>query len=148
MDKKVFSIGVTILIIGTFLIFAFWPLTATSASELAEAKEDNYEDFEIGETVTVYGTITDIRELDIFEIIVVELNGDIEIIIEDQTSIEFSEGDMVYCDITRGELIEGFETLGYWELEGELKSKRTLDFLFYGFAGIGIAVAAYGAAKV
>ncbi|MGM0405796.1 MAG: hypothetical protein ACQEQM_06615 [Thermoplasmatota archaeon] len=150
MDKKVFSIGVTILLVGTFLIFAFWPLTATSARDLAEEKEDNYEDFEIGETLTVYGTITNIREFSIIDtnIMIVELDGDFDFLIEGKDSIDFSEGDVVYCDITRGELLEGFDDLGYWELEDELKSKRTIDLLFYALTGVGIAVAAYGAAKM
>ncbi len=149
MDRKVFSVGVTILLVGTFLIFAFWPLTATSASDLAEEKEDDYEDFDIGETLTVYGTITDIREFSIFDtnIMIVELDGDFDFVFEGQESIDFSEGDVVYGEIIRSELIEGLDNLGYWELEDELKSKRIVDLSFYALTGVGIAVAAYGAAK-
>lgn len=144
MDKKVFSIGVTILLIGTFLIFAFWPLTAISAQDLAEEKENDYDEYDIGEKVRVYGTITDVNEVGLLDIVVMELDGDMSIVIENQDEIEFDEGDVVYCEIKRSEVIEDF---GYWELEDDISSKRIIDYVFYGVVGAGIAVAAVGAIK-
>jgi len=148
MDNRIFSIGVTILLVGIFLIFAFWPITSISARDLAEESEDGYEDYDVGEKVTVYGTITDINQLG--SLIFVELDGDFIFLIDGQDDIDFSEGDLIYCEVVRSELIEGFDdmgNIGFWELEGELKSKRLVDYVFYVFTGIGIAIAAYGAAK-
>ncbi len=149
MEKKFFSIGVTLLLLGIFLIFAFWPITATSARALAEESDDGYEEHETGETVRVYGTITDVTEISLLNRVVVELDGELSIEIEGQEEIEYVEGEEVYGEIEHVDVIsfEELDLFSYWRLEGELNSKRTIDFLFYGVAGAGIAVAAVGAVK-
>ncbi len=92
MDKRVLSIGIVLLVIGIILIFAFWPLTAVGGRDIST------DDYEVGDRVTIYGTITDITGIG--EVVLVELDGDTDIIVEQsREEFDFEEGDVVYGEI-------------------------------------------------
>ncbi len=152
MNRSLLSVGVVILLVGLFLMVAFWPMTGVDAKQLADDSEDwNYESYDEGDEVKVYGTITDINKglsstwenLGFGELIILELDGDLTVIVSGKEDIDFSEGDQVYGNFE----LETFLLGEYWNLEGELRSKTTLDYIFYGVTGIGIGVALVGVIK-
>jgi len=143
MDKRFFFSGVAILLVGTLLIFAFWPLFSTSAESVGEDRDGLlYESYEKDDTVMIRGTITEIVFIDH---VYVELDDDFSFIVSDESSIDFSEGDLIYARlILRDDRILPDE---YWELHGEIRSKQTVDYLFYFVSGAGVIIAAAGATK-
>jgi len=156
MDKRFFFSGVAILLVGTLLIFAFWPLFSTSAESVEEDRDGLlYESYEKDDTVMIRGTITEIREenypdwmedLGFTDSVHVELDDDFSFIVRDESSIDFSEGDLIYARLILREdrIILPIE---YWELHGEIRSKQTVDYLFYFVSGAGVIIAAAGAIK-
>lgn len=143
MDKRIVSAGLVILIIGLFLVVAFWPIFGVSGSELAEQQEEN--GFEEGESMRVYGTITDIEEIDLLDRTILEIDNELLLWKEGQT--DFSEGDSIYGNVEYNELVEGIAGTSNWEMEGDLSSKTLVDYLFYGITGTGIFIAVVGAVK-
>ena len=134
MNKILLSIGVVILVLGLILVVAFWPLTAVRGRDLTT------EGYEVGDKVTIYGTITRITQLGDLELI--QIDGELEIVkTEGRTSMQ--EGDVIY-----GELRYSQTLVRYWRIEGDLKPKMHIDLIFYGITGVGVAVSAAGAVKV
>lgn len=160
MDKRLFFTGVAILLVGTLLIFAFWPLISSSAESVHEDRDGLlYDSYEQDDTIMIRGTITDIREDDypdwmedigFTDSVYVELDDNFSFVVSGQSSIDFSEGDLIYARfILREDSIAfGIGTVEYWELDGEIRSKRTIDYIFYTIAGAGVIIAAAGAVKV
>jgi len=144
MNKNIFAVGLVVLIVGLFLTLAFWPIFGVSGSGLAEKHEEN--DFEEGESVWVYGTITNINEIGFLDITILELDN--ELVLWKEGESDFSEGDSVYGTVVYSELIEGIPGSSYWELEGDLRSKQIIDLLFYATLGAGIVIVAAGIIKV
>ncbi len=163
MDKNVFAVGLVILVIGLFLSIGFWPIFGVSGSELAEDRDGLiYESYEDGDEVMVYGTLTNITfetaqlpdwvrdlmdELDVDDFVYVEIDEELELVVEDEDSIDFDEGDQVYGSLTLIKEEGIFIEREYWELDGNLSSKRILDILFYGTLGAGLAVTSVGFLK-
>lgn len=153
MNRNLLSVGVVILLVGLFLMVAFWPLTGVSARDIASDHEGgDYGSYDEGDKVKVYGTITDINTADFSEtwenvgaedFIIVELDGDLTIFVSGRNETDFSEGDQVYGEIE----LETLLSLEYWNMDGDLRSKTTLDYIFYGVTGLGIGVALVGAIK-
>jgi len=152
MNRSLLSVGVVILLVGLFLMVAFWPMTGVDARQLADDSEDwDYESYDEGDEVKVYGTITDINKdlsstwesLGLGKLIILELDGDLTVVVSGKDGIDFSEGDQVYGNFE----LESFLLGEYWNLEDNLKSKTILDYIFYGVTGLGIGVALVGAIK-
>ncbi|MGM0509783.1 MAG: hypothetical protein ACQESD_01465 [Thermoplasmatota archaeon] len=152
MNRNLLSVGVVILLVGLFLMVAFWPMTGVDAKQLADDSDNwNYESYDEGDEVKVYGTITDINKdlsstwesLGLGKLIILELDGDLTVAVSGKDDIDFSEGDQVYGNFELDTFLLG----EYWHLEGELRSKTTLDYVFYGVTGLGIGVALVGAIK-
>ncbi len=153
MNKRIFSIGLVIIIIGLFLAIAFWPLTGISGEQLSKKRTDQgYKGYGKGDKVKVYGTITDLEgtdlpswaeDLGLEDTVLVELDGNFTFIVKGSSQIQYSEGDSVYVNLA---LKEGVLT-SYWQANSkdDIKSKTTIDYIFYGLVGFGIAVAAVGA---
>ncbi|MBS3817362.1 MAG: hypothetical protein KGY76_07355 [Candidatus Thermoplasmatota archaeon] len=156
MDKRIVSAGLVILIIGFFLVVAFWPIFGVSGSGLADDRKDNeYGSYDEGDEVLVHGTITEKSEppewLDIIEDVekrvYIEIDDDFSLILKGKNSTDFEVGDDVYCELKLKKgtfLTEDYE---YWEMEGDLSSKTLVDYLFYGITGTGIVIAVVGAVK-
>jgi len=147
MEKRIFAVGGFLLIVGLFLTLAFWPIFGVSGSELAEDREGfQYESYDEGDTVLVYGTITSIGEppdwledLGVF----VQIDDEINLILTDVDFTDFEEGDEVYGTLTLNDTL----TYEYWVLENDLRSKRTIDYLFYGIVAAGAVIIGFGAVK-
>lgn len=145
MDEKILGVGVVILLVGLFLVVAFWPLTAVSGDKLADdLDEGKYKSYDEGDKVTVYGTITDKSEFG--NHLLIELDSDFTFLIEDKDSIDFSEGEDIYTEIylKQEELLGNFE---YWAMKGQLNNKRNLDYIFYAVLGGGAIISAAGLIK-
>ena len=147
MEKRILSGGGILLIVGLFLTLAFWPLFGISGSEIAEDREGlQFESYDEGDKVLVYGTITSIGEtpdwledLGVF----IQIDNEINLILTDIDSTDFEVGDEVYGRLT----LKDFAGIEYWEIEGDLSSKQTVDHLFYGIAASGAFIGAFGAIK-
>ncbi len=137
MDKKLLSLGVVILIVGLFLVLAYWPMTAVRGRDLSLT------DYEVGDTVKVYGTITRIYTFLGQEII--EIDGELDIVNVDSNTSR-KEGDVVYGEVRYTQELLGL--LNFWRLQGELGLKRNFDMIFYGIALAGVVVGTAGAVKV
>ncbi len=134
MEKKILSIGIVIFVVGLFLVVAYWPLTAVKGRDIST------DDYEVGDKVTIYGTITRITGLG--EMYFIQIDGELEIVkLDGQTSME--EGDMIYGKIRCTQ-----DIIRYWRLEEDLKLKRNIDLLFYGITGVGVAVTTVGVVKI
>ena len=134
MNRILLSIGVVILVLGLILVVAFWPLTSVRGRDLTT---DGYE---VGDKVTIYGTITRIIPLGDLELI--QIDGELEIVKTDgRTSMQ--EGDVIY-----GELRYSQTLIRHWRIEGDLKPKMHVDLIFYAITGVGLAISAAGAVKV
>ncbi len=136
MEKKILSIGLVILVIGLFLMITFWPLFGTSAAEAAEKEEKN--EFDDRESLRVYGTITEMIEIG--DLTIIELDGELIIWGEGVIGRELSEGDSVYGDIVHNSFAGDY--IAHWEIDGEIHSKTTIDYIFYSTIGIGVAIIA------
>ena len=148
MDKRFLAGGGVLLIVGLFLTLAFWPIFGVSGSELAEDRDGlQYESYDEGDEVLVYGVITSIGEppdwLDEELGVFVQIDDEINLILTDVDSTDFEEGDEVYGRLRLNTIL----TYEYWELDDELNSKRTVDYLFYGITGAGLVIAIVGAVK-
>ncbi|MEF8874611.1 MAG: hypothetical protein V5A88_08085 [Candidatus Thermoplasmatota archaeon] len=143
MNKNILAVGLVVLIAGLFLTVAFWPIFGVSGSELADQQEEN--GFEEGESVRVYGTITDIEEIDFFDITILEIDNDLLLWKEGGT--DFSEGDSIHGNVVYSELVEGIDRTATWEIEGDLSSKQIIDITFYATLGAGIVIVGVGIIK-
>ncbi|MEF8835080.1 MAG: hypothetical protein V5A76_02900 [Candidatus Thermoplasmatota archaeon] len=153
MNSKILSTGMVMLILGLFLILAFWPFVGVSGEDLADDQVDlRYESYEEDDTVIVYGTITAVDEDPSYigEIlknlaggIPVELEDELIVILANQNSTDLEVGDDVYGRLTLNEGL-GIE---YWAHDEDLRSKRIIDYSSYGLVGVGIAFAAVGVIK-
>ena len=161
MDKRILSAGLVILIVGIFLIVAFWPIFATNGKDLAEDQTDGqFESYDAGDTVMFTGTITDIgetnlpqwmRDLGLENMVHIEIDGELSIVLVGTSSIDHSIGDDVYGKIVLQEQdILGMGTREYWELESKdnLNSKQIINYVFYGITGVGVATTVAGAVKI
>ncbi len=137
MDKKVLSLGLVILVVGILLVVAYWPLTAVRGRDLST------EGYEVGDKVTIYGTITKIDTFMGQERI--QIDGELYIYNIDQNT-DMKEGDVVYGEVRYTQ--ELFGLLNFWRLEEDLSLKRNVDMIFYAVTGVGVAVSAAGAVKV
>lgn len=159
MDKKISGIGLVLLFVGILLIVAFWPIFGVNARDIKD-DEDNgeFKSYDEGDEVNVYGTITDIRindlpyfleELGVKDSVLVELEGDFWVLIDDQNSTDFEEGDSVYCKMTLKDIEVGTMSFEYWEVSSDssLNMKNNLNYFFYIIAGLGIAVSSVGFVK-
>jgi len=157
MNKDIFALGLVILIVGLFLTLAFWPLFGVSGRELADDQDGTeYESYAEGDTVLVYGTVTEVNEYpdiigDILEELVggvpVEIDDNLIIILANQNSTDLEVGDEVYGRVTLNEesgIIQDFE---FWVHDGDLRSKTVLDYASYGLVGAGVAVTVVGVVK-
>ena len=160
MNKDILALGLVILIAGLFLTLAFWPLFGVSGRELADDQEVNiidifieYESYSEGDTVLVYGTISDFYPdwaEELYDAIVgvpVEIDDDLIIILANQNSTDLEVGDEVYGRVTLNEesgIIQDFE---FWVHDGDLRSKTVLDYASYGLVGAGVAVTVVGVVK-
>jgi len=147
MEKRFLAVGGVLLIVGLFLTLAFWPIFGVSGSELAEDRDGlQYESYDEGDEVLVYGTITDIFSLDlgVISLTYVEIDDELVFSIHEEDDIDFSEGDSIYGRLTFGEVLADITP---WELHGNLRSKILVDYLFYGITGIGLVIAIVGAVK-
>ena len=153
MNKDIFALGLVILIVGLFLTLAFWPLFGVSGRELADDQDGTeYESYAEGDTVLVYGTVTEVNEYpdiigDILEELVggvpVEIDDNLIIILANQNSTDLEVGDDVYGRLTLNEEL-GSE---FWVHDGDLRSKAVLDYASYGLVGAGVAVTVVGVVK-
>ncbi len=153
MNGKIISTGVAVLILGLFLVLAFWSFFGVSGEKLADDQVNKqYESYEEGETVIVYGIITGVDEYpdvvgDILESTVdgisVEMDEELIVIFANQNSTDLEVGDEVYGQLTLNEGL-GIE---YWVHDEDLSSKRIIDYSSYGLVGVGIAFVAMGVIK-
>ncbi|MFW6040356.1 MAG: hypothetical protein ACOC85_00795 [Thermoplasmatota archaeon] len=162
MDKRLLSIGLVVLIVGIFLLVAFWPIFTVSAEELADDRDGGqFQSYDEGDTVRFVGDITDIgetnlpewmREIGLEDMVHIEIDGKLSLVLIGETDIDFKEGDQIYGTITlqEQELPFGAGTREFWKIESkdEISSKRSLDYIFFAITGLGIAVTAAGAVKV
>ncbi len=155
MDKTILSIGLVVLVIGLFLAFAFWPIFGVSGSELADNKDGpQYDSYDEGDQIMVYGTITNIGEypdwmemIGMEERVHVEINEDFDLYVRGTDSIDYETGDDIFCRLTLQEEDILGQAYEYWEMEGDLNSKRLVDYTFYGITGGGVALVAVAALK-
>ncbi|MFP4141859.1 MAG: hypothetical protein ACOCTN_05530 [Candidatus Natronoplasma sp.] len=151
MSKKTSVVGLALLILGMFLVLAFWPLFGVSGNELANDWDSNqYESYDEGDVVLVHGTITEVSPEELGGIteellggISVEIDDDLYVILANQNSTDLEVGDEVYGTLTlnEGSLIE------YWAHDGDMRNKRNIDYLSYGLIGAGIVITAVGVFK-
>ncbi len=139
MNKVLLYIGIVILVIGLILVVAFWPLTAVRGRDLSR------EDYEIGDTVKFYGTITSIDYIELLGVERIEIDGELEIYNAEERT-DRKEGDVVYGEVRYSQ--ELFGILNFWRLQGELNLKRNIDMIFYGISIAGVAVSAAGYSKI
>ncbi len=148
MNKRIFATGLVLVVIGSFLAVAFWPIFGASPSQLSEDRVDlSYESYDVGDEVLVYGTITFIgRPPQRLEGLgtYVEIDEEIGFILDSDDALDFEEGDHVYGRVT----LNRFTMVEYWELDGSLRSKRLIDYTFFGVIGVGIATVVVGLIKI
>ncbi|MFP4609373.1 MAG: hypothetical protein ACLFNY_07325, partial [Candidatus Aenigmatarchaeota archaeon] len=111
----------------------------------------DYESYDEGDEVLVYGTITDIGEppehlegLGTH----VEIDDELHLILDEDRSLDFEEGDEVYGTLKLKKTDLVIMEYEYWELDGDFHSKNMVDYLFYGITGAGIVIVAVGAIKI
>ncbi len=148
MNKRIFATGLVLVVIGSFLAVAFWPIFGASPSQLSEDRVDlSYESYDVGDEVLVYGTITFIgrppQQLEGLGTYV-EIDEKIGFILDSDDALDFEEGDHVYGRVT----LNRFTMVEYWELDGSLRSKRLIDYTFFGVIGVGIATVVVGLIKI
>ncbi|MFP4050784.1 MAG: hypothetical protein ACLFVB_03490 [Thermoplasmata archaeon] len=157
MDKRITVVGLILLFIGIILIATFWPLFGVEAKKMK--KDDRkFINYELGEEINVYGVITEIKTTDfpsylenlgMEDNVLIELGGNVWVLIKNENSIDFEEGDSVYFKTV---LREG-ESIGisyeYWELDSsnDINSKNNLDYIFYFIAGTGAVISSAGFVK-
>lgn len=156
MDKKISSIGIIILVIGIILILTFWPLFGVKAMDI-DRKDNGFEfkQYDIGDKITIHGTITDIKvndfpnyyeEIGVEDNVLFELSGNVWILIENEDSFNFKIGKDVYCDIILEDQDIFGSTFEYWTLDSkdDINLKNNLNYMFYFIAGTGTVIAAVG----
>ncbi len=157
MDKRISCVGLVLLVVGIILIVSFWPIFGENANNIKK-NDGKYKGYDVGNEVTVHGTITEIKEnefprlLEKFGVndnVLFELGGNIWILVNNESSIDFQEGEEVYCKVTlnKDESISG--SFEYWVLGSneEIRPKDKLDYIFYFIAGIGTAISSAGFIK-
>jgi len=157
MDKRISCIGLVLLVVGIILIVSFWPIFGENANDIKKS-DGKYKGYDVGNEVTVHGTITEIKENDfpgllekfgVNDNVLFELGGNIWILVNNESSIDFQEGEEVYCEVTlnKDESISG--SFEYWVLGSneEIRLKDRLDYIFYFIAGIGTAISSAGFIK-
>jgi len=162
MSKNIASVGLILLIVGSFLALAFWPFFGVSAVELADdADGAQYRSYDEGDTELVYGSITDVIMdgdeapspigyliEEFVNAVAVELDDDLVVIFAEESSTEFDVGDEVYGRLTLNEEESIFEEKNeFWVHDGDMRSKDNIDYLSYGLIGAGIAVTGLGVIK-
>ncbi len=154
MDKRLSSIGFVLLIIGIILIVVFWPLFGTSARDVNK-KDGKFKDYNAGDKITIHGTITEINENDfpsyienigVDDNVLFELDGNIWILVKDKNSIDFKEGEEVYCDVVLQEGESFGNSYEYWQLgkNKDIRLKNNLNYVFYFIAGTGTVISSAG----
>ncbi|MFW6196281.1 MAG: hypothetical protein ACOC5D_02990 [Thermoplasmatota archaeon] len=156
MDKRITGVGLIVLFIGIILIATFWPLFGVEAKEMK--KDDRkFINYDPGDEINVYGVITEIKtdfpsyleNLGMEDNVLIELGGNVWVLIKNENSIDFDEGDSVYFKT----VLRESESIGisyeYWELESsnDINLKNNLDYIFYFIAGTGAVISSAGFVK-
>lgn len=158
MDKRITAVGLIVLFIGIILITTFWPLFGVDAKKIKKDDEEKFIDYDPGDEINVYGVITEIKtndfpsyleNLGMEDNVIIELGGNVWILIKNENSIDFEEGDSVYF----GAALREGENFGisyeYWELDSnnDIHAKNDLDYIFYFIAGTGAVISSAGFVK-
>jgi len=134
MDKGFMVAGIILVIVGILFAAAF------PSAFYISAKEVNIDDYQDGDEITVYGTITDIEYSDILNITAIELDGNLTVLAKGHVE-NFKEGDYVYMEIKKvvdGEIF-GHE-ISHWELVCGIHLVSETRFYGYLVSLAGVAV--------
>ncbi len=134
MNKGFMVAGIALIILGLLFAAMFPSAFYTSAREV---DIDNYQD---GDEITVYGTITDIGYVDLLNATVIELDGNLTVLAPGHIE-NFHEGDYVYMEIKKVVDAELFgHEIAHWELVCGIHLVSETRFYGYLVSLAGVAV--------
>ena len=108
MHKIITILGLVIVVLGIILLAIFPSIFYKSA------KEVNIENYRDGEKISVYGVITDIAYLKIFNITQITLDGSLKVYAPGKIT-SWHEGDEVYVEIEKNVTLKiGNNELAIW----------------------------------
>jgi len=139
MHKTLMAIGLSLVILGLILLAIFPGSIYKSANDIKAA------DYKDGENVTVYGVITDITYLKIFNVTQITLNGELKVFAPGEIK-NWEEGEEVYIQIQKTATLEvGEHELVYWTTTAkDIHSVKEMQNYFYITAISGAIVAIIG----
>ncbi len=101
MNNKTMIIGFAVFAIGILLFVGFLPIIGQSAEEMdADYQDNNFRDYDAGDKVIVYGTVTNVQYNRFLKKTHIELDAkkDITISVEGNATGVVKEGDSVYIN--------------------------------------------------
>ena len=106
MDEKITAIGAVVLLVGIALFFGYLPLIGESADDMSDDYENgNFEGYEQWDRVTVYGKVSDMEYVSIYNATKVVLDGEDEvpIYVDGDITGSLENGERIYikCIIDR-----------------------------------------------
>ncbi len=139
MHKTLMAIGLSLVILGLILLAIFPGSIYKSANDIKAA------DYKDGENVTVYGVITDITYLKIFNVTQITLNGELKVFAPGEIK-NWEEGEEVYIQIQKTATLEVDQhELVYWTTTAkDIHSVKEMQNYFYITAISGAIVAMIG----
>ncbi len=139
MHKTFMAIGLSLVILGLILLAIF------PGSIYKSAKDVNAGDYKDGENVTVYGVITDITYIKIFNVTQITLDGKLKVYAPGEIK-NWEEGEEVYIKIQKTATLEvGQHELVYWTTTAsDIHSVKEMQNYFYITAISGAVVALIG----
>lgn len=121
-------------------------------------KDGKFKEHDVGDKITVHGTITEIRvndfpssleDIGVEDSVLFELDGNIWVLIKNQDSFDFQEGEGIYCDVVLHEEENIAGSYEYWQLGSKenIGLKNNLNYVFYFIAGTGTVISSAGFVK-
>ena len=110
MNKGFMAAGIILVVLG-IAFSAMFP-----SAFYTPAKDVDIDDYDDGEKLTVYGTITDMEYSQLLNATVIELDGNLTVFAAGHIE-NFAKGDFVYIEIKK--VVKGqplLPVIAYWEL--------------------------------
>ena len=152
MDEKITALGFAILAAGLLLFFGYMPLVGESAEDIADDYDDgNFEDYETGDRVTVYGKLTDMEYISSWNLtkLIIDDEEDVPIYVEGNITGSLEKGKRIYvkCFIDDFRLIgRSFEYLRAHP--DDIHYRIWTDVIFGSIAVVGTAVLIVGIRRI
>ena len=134
MNRGFMIAGLILVVLGIAFAAMFPSAFYTSA------KDVNIDDYENGEKITVYGTITDIGYVELLNATVIELDGNLTVLASGHIE-NFEKGDYVYMEIKKVVDAQLFgHEIAHWELDCGIHLVSQTRFYGYLVSLAGVAV--------